>query len=135
MKGIFQATAALLSGAGLALTSCASVKNVGKSSVQMVKQSTTTTASKISSIGRSVTLPNLSISGMLPGSRVKIVEAREDDLQELPTGHERALAYKEEQKKGFWIFRGQAHIEEPTLPEPGTELDGTLLPPKNPLTL
>ena len=67
---------------------------------------------------------------MLPGRRVKVVDVRENDLEELPLGHERALAFDRERKRGFWVFGGPVDFQEPELPEAGVELDGSLLPPR-----
>lgn len=113
------------------LASCAAVRDAGKSSVATVKNSTSATVSKISSISMPK-LPDLPLAHLLPGNGVKVVEVREKDLKELPTGKERALAYENERKSGFWIFGGPVDFKEPTLPEPGTELDGGLLPPRMP---
>lgn len=77
-------------------------------------------------------LPEILGSNMLPGNRVKVVDVREKDLRELPTGRERALAFKEERKQGFWIFDGPLYFEEPTLPNAGSETDEGLLPPLDP---
>lgn len=71
-----------------------------------------------------------SLANLLPGPGVKIVKVREKDLKELPTGRERALAYQNSRKGGFWIFGGSVDFKEPKLPEAGTESDGSLLPPK-----
>ncbi len=112
--------AALVCSASIALISCASMRDAGSSSVNMVKN----TASAISSF---------SFANLIPGhSDVKIVKVREKDLKELPTGKERALAYENEHKGGFWIFGGPVDFKEPNLPQSATELDGSLLPPRNP---
>lgn len=75
-------------------------------------------------------LQGFSLANLLPGSGVKIVKVREKDLRELPTGRERALAYQNSRKDGFWIFGGSTNFKEPNLPELGTEPEGSLLPPK-----
>ena len=116
-------TTAFVIAASLVLASCAGVRNAGSASVAAVKKSAAATTSKIS---------NFSLAGLLPGSRVKVVEVREKDLKKLPTGHERALAFENERKRGFWFFGGPVDFKEPTLPEPGSELDGSLLPPRIP---
>jgi hypothetical protein len=67
---------------------------------------------------------------LLPGPRLQVVKVREKDLKELPSGHERALAF--ERKRGFWLFGGPVDFKEPTLPEPGSAMDGSLLPPRIP---
>lgn len=110
------------------MVSCASIRNAGNNSVAKVRNSTSTATSKLSSIK----LPNLSLARLLPGPGVKVVEVREKDLKELPTGHERALAFETKRKRGFWFFGGPVDFKEPALPEPGAELDGSLLPPRMP---
>lgn len=77
-------------------------------------------------------MPEMSLAGLLPGRRIKVVEVREKDLEDLPTGKELAQAYQRERQSGFWIFGGPVDFKEPTLPEPGAELDGSLLPPRMP---
>ena len=110
------------------LASCATLSNAGKSSVAMVKNSTSATVSKISSV-HLPKMPDFHLANLIPGNGVKVVAVREKDLKELPTGKERALAFENERKRGFWIFGGPVDFKEPTLPEPGTELNGSLLPP------
>lgn len=88
-----------------ALTSCGSM--------QALRQAKDTTVAKISS---------------LRPQSVPVVEVREKDLKELPTGKERALAY--ERKRGFWLFSGPVKFVEPALPEMGADMDAGLLPPK-----
>ncbi|MBC8127666.1 MAG: hypothetical protein H8M99_11060 [Gloeobacteraceae cyanobacterium ES-bin-144] len=74
------------------------------------------------------------MSNLLPGPRIQVVEPRHKDLKEMKLGHERALAYavQKQQKNRFWIFGGPVDFKEPTLPAPGSELDGSLLPPLPP---
>lgn len=77
-----------------------------------------------------------SVSGLplvhrLPGQGPKVVEVREKDLKEMPTGQELAKVHQK-RRSGFWIFGGPIDFEEPTLPEPGSDLDGSLLPPRMP---
>lgn len=137
MKTPPQAIVCLAATAVVSLSSCATMRNVGKGSVAMVKNTTSATASKISSIHmpkmpKLPDMPDMHLANLLPGNRIKVVDVREEDLKELPTGKERALAYENERKSGFWIFGGPVDFKEPTLPEPGAELDGTLLPPRMP---
>jgi hypothetical protein len=65
--------------------------------------------------------------------RVPIVEVREKDLRELPTGQERALAFqdtKRQRKRGFFaIFDGPVDFKEPMLPVEGGENFEGVLPP------
>lgn len=68
--------------------------------------------------------------GRLTKPKVPIVEVREKDLKELPTGEEQALAFDNRKKRSFWgLFSGPVDYKEPTLPLNSGELDGTLLPP------
>jgi hypothetical protein len=76
-------------------------------------------------------LASSSVDSLLP-SRVKVVEVREKDLKELPTGKERALAYQNERKRGFWFFNSLTNFQEPTLPEMGADTSYGLLPPREP---
>lgn len=77
------------------------------------------------------TISDLPLVYLLPGQGPKVVEVREKDLKEMPTGHELALSH-EKRRSGFWIFGGPVDFEEPTLPEPGSAPDGSLLPPRMP---
>lgn len=72
-----------------------------------------------------------SVDTILP-PRVKVVEVREKDMKELPTGKERALAYQNERKRGLWFFNGLTNFKEPTLPEMGADTSYGLLPPREP---
>lgn len=60
-----------------------------------------------------------------------VVEAREADLKEMPSGHDRAIAYQAEQRRrrGWWIFGGAVDFEEPTLPDDPMNAEAGLLPP------
>ena len=110
------------------LASCSALSKTG----QAMRSGGSAAASKITALAKSPKLPKLTdtpLAKLMPAPGVKVVEVREKDLQELPTGHERALAYR---KSGFWIFGGPVDFQEPSLPEPGSELDGSLLPPRMP---
>lgn len=77
--------------------------------------------------GKSVS--QFSLSDLRP-SQVKVVEVRENDLKEMPTGKERALAFDQTRKRSFWSF-ALPNFKEPTLPEINdADMDGSLLPPK-----
>lgn len=108
-----------------AVVSCATVSKVGKGSLAFVQKTTAATTSKVSQ------LSTMAIDKIHPPS-VKVVEVREKDLKKLPTGQERALAYENTRKRGFWFFGGPVDFKEPSLPEAGGEMDGSLLPPKAP---
>lgn len=105
----------------LALSSCGSISKLGSNSVALVKNGTSAATSKVSE------LSTLAVNQINPPG-VKVVEVREKDLKKLPTGKERALAYQNTRKR-FWFFDGPVDFQEPTLPEVGGELDGSLLPP------
>lgn len=107
----------------ICFASCASISNAGKNSMALVQKTSAATTAKISEIS------DLSLSTFRP-AEVKVVEVREKDLKALPTGQERALAFQQNRKRNFWIFSGPVDFKEPTLPLPGSDLDGSLLPPK-----
>jgi hypothetical protein len=114
--------------AAVNLVSCAAVKNATAATTAKISSST---AKLSSSIAKLPDLGDTAIARVLPGQRVKVVEVREQDLKEMPTGKEKAMAYRTG-RRGFWIFGGPIDFKEPTLPEPGSELDGSLLPPRMP---
>lgn len=90
----------------------------------MIKKTSTGAVAKVSSITEN------SLAGILP-ARVKVVEVREKELKKLPTGQERALAFEKSRRRSFWGFGGPVDFQEPTLPQAGSEMDGSLLPPKD----
>ncbi len=116
----FPATAVVLG-----LVSCAAVNKMGEGSLALVQKTTAATTSKVSQISSFA-------ADTIHPPRVKVVEVREKDLKKLPTGKEQALAYQSTHKRGFWFFHGPVDFKEPNLPEPGGEMDGSLLPPKAP---
>lgn len=85
--------------------------------MESVKQSTQAASDR---------LAKLQLPGMKPA--VPVVEVREADLEKMPLGHEKALAY-EKKRKSFWSFRGPIDFKEPSMPEVTLEADGSLLPP------
>lgn len=121
MNAIHRLITTTLAAHCLLISSCASVKQAGQSSLAMVRHTSAATAS---------TLSSFSLASLLPGSSIRIVKAREHDLKDLPTGRERALAYQQSKRSGFWIFGGAVDFKEPTLPTHSSEPDGSLLPPK-----
>ena len=110
----------LLIASSCALVSCASVRKAGGNSVAAVKHSTSLAISKMS---------DLPLVYRLPGQGPTVVKVRKEDLKEMPTGHELAKG-REKSRSGFWIFGGPVDFKEPTLPAPGADLDGSLLPPR-----
>jgi hypothetical protein len=107
------------------VASCATVSKVGKGSVAFVQKTTAATTSKVTQ------LSTMAIDRIRP-PQVQVVEVREKDLKKIPTGHERALAYENTRKRSFWFFNGPVDFKEPSLPESGGEMDGSLLPPRTP---
>lgn len=103
------------------LVSCATVGKIGNGSLTLVQKTT----AKVSQ------LTEMAVDKIHPAG-VKVVEVREKDLKKLPSGQERALAFENTRKRGFWFFNGPVDFKEPTLPSPGGEMDGSLLPPKQP---
>lgn len=113
-----------------ALTSCTTVRKAGSGTAQVFRKSTSAVASGIAAIPRPK-MPDL--ASLWPGgSKIKVVEPRESDLKELPTGQELAAAHRRQGFGGFWFFPGDVNFMEPDLPAPGAELDGSLLPPLPP---
>jgi hypothetical protein len=76
-------------------------------------------------------LTELASSPFRPG--VPVVEPRQNEWEKLPSGHERALAYQEQQRqRRFWLFGPPVDFEEPELPDiGGGAATSSLLPPKN----
>ncbi len=73
---------------------------------------------------KNISLPTFGTPG------VDVVEVREKDLKEIPSGKDRALAFDQQRKRSFWSF-ALPDFEEPVLPEIDDEgIDGSLLPPK-----
>jgi hypothetical protein len=114
----------------LAKSGCLIVATASLVSCAAVKDSTSATTAAISSFAKMPDLSDTPIANILPSQRVKVVEVREKDLKKLPTGKEKAIAYR--RSGGFWLFAGPVNFVEPTLPEPGSEMDGGLLPPRMP---
>lgn len=116
MKTVLRAIHLPALAASLGLVSCATVGKIGQNSMDFVRNTTEATTSKV--------------SDLIHPAGVKVVEVREKDLKKLPSGQERALAYENTHKRGFWFFGGPVDFKEPTLPTAGGEMDGSLLPPK-----
>ncbi len=71
-----------------------------------------------------------SVRAWLPGGdRVPVVDVRENDLKELPSGSELAKLQSRSRYGSFWMFGGPADFREPDLPPPGTLIEDGLLPP------
>jgi hypothetical protein len=121
MNAISIGRGAMIAAAAILLVSCAALK-----------ETTANTTAKLSSYAKMPNLKETPIARLMPAGGLKVVDVREKDLKDLPSGHERALAYRNQRRSGFWIFGGPVDFQEPNLPEPGAELDGSLLPPKMP---
>ena len=127
---MLRAPTAFFLAASFALASCAGLRDQANSKPATAGNSKPPVESKAPLLSKLPKLPSL--AGLLPGPRVKVVEVREKDLKKLPSGHERALAFESGRKGGFWFFNGPVDFKEPTLPDPGSEMDGSLLPPRVP---
>lgn len=102
----------------LALASCAAVGEPGKGPSGLAA-----TTSKLARLTEMA-------SHRIRPAGVGVVEVREKDLKELPSGHDRALAFENTRKRSFWSFSGPVDFLEPMLPEASEEMDGSLLPPR-----
>ena len=129
MKRLHQPIPTFVIAASMALISCASVR---KAAPQTSATTQATSPAKTWKFSPPPKLPDFSLADLLPGPRVQVVKVRAKDMKKLPTGRERALAFENEHKRGFWFFGGPVDFKEPTLPEPGSPLDGSLLPPRIP---
>jgi hypothetical protein len=109
----------------LGLASCSTVSSVGKNSMAFVQKTTAATTSKVAE------LTEIAVNTVSPAG-VKVVEVREKDLKKLESGQEKAIAYENTRKRSFWSFGGPVDFKEPSLPQAGGEMDGSLLPPKAP---
>ena len=128
-----RAPSAFFLAASFALASCAGLRDQDTSKPAVAGKSKPPVAAKTLLLSKMPKFPKLpSLAGLLPGPRVKVVEVREKDLKKLATGHERALAFENNRKGGFWFFNGPVDFKEPTLPDPGSEMDGSVLPPRIP---
>ncbi len=92
--------------------------------MQTVKNTTVAMASKLPPLPK---LPSLPKPGMF-GDHPKVVEVHEKDLKKLPLGSERALAFQQSGGIGWWPL-GDVKSEPAALPEPGSDVDPSLLPP------
>jgi hypothetical protein len=122
MKSPFIISGGLMAVAMLA--SCAAVKN-----------SAAAVSEKTKAMAANIRLPDLAdtpVARLMPAGGLKVVEPREEHMETMPTGHEKALAFRENKRRGFWFFGGPVDFEEPPLPEAGSDMDGSLLPPLPP---
>ncbi len=104
------------------LTSCATA---GKKSMAFMEKTTSGATTKIAELAQAA-------GDKIRPARIPVVAVREQDLKKMPTGEERALAFESKRRKRSWFFSGPVDFQEPTLPEIGGGMDGSLLPPKNP---
>lgn len=119
----------------IGLISCGPMRKVGSGTASVFKKSTASVATGIAAIPKPP-MPDFSLADLMPGPKIKVVEVREKDLKEMPTGTELAKAHRSQGRgQGFmdlWPFSGKLYFEEPDFPAPGAEMDGSLLPPKLP---
>lgn len=143
----------------IALNSCAAVKKVGSGSIAAVKMVGSGSVAAVKKVGSgSVSMVKSAssatangVAALIPGERIKVVEVREKDLRELPTGREQLARYdrENERKRGllasvnpfgkFPLFSGRGGADnvpvpklpfkESDLPPDGVELDAGVLPP------
>lgn len=124
---------------GLAIIACASC-----STMQGMKQKTFAGASALGSTAtqmgssasnasnKALTSMKGAFASLMPGPKIPVVKARHEDMREIQTGHERALAYQTTKRRGGFfgsLFSGPVDFKEPVLPDAGG-MDGSLLPPK-----
>lgn len=117
----------------IGLIGCGPMQKAGSGTASVFKKSTASVATGIAAIPKPQ-MPDFSLADLMPGPKIKVVEVREKDLKEMPTGTELAKAHRS-QGQGFvdfWPFSGKLYFEEPDFPAPGAEMDGSLLPPKMP---
>ncbi len=134
------------------------MSKVGQGSLALVKKTSSVTTSGLSATTSSVasglkatksgvsSLTELAVNKIAP-PRINVVTVREKDLKPLPTAQERLAAYEKirdranqqvaqnhsRKKRSFLkFFDGPSDFKEADLPEPGAELDGMLLPPREP---
>ncbi len=104
---------ALGTAGGCVLSSCSTIKS---------------TASKVGQISRDSVAK---VGNLFPSNRPPVVEVRQEELKDLPLGHERALAFQEKKRHSWWFFSGPVDFKEPDLPDTETEMTSGLLPPKS----
>lgn len=130
---LFPRAAVLLFATGL--IACGPIKKVGSGTAAVFKKSTSSVASGIAAIPKP-SMPDFSLADLMPGPKIKVVQPREKDLKDLPTGSELANTHRKQGfKQGFsdfWSFSDKLYFEEPNFPEPGADMDSSLLPPKMP---
>lgn len=104
----------------LTLASCGAAGKIGAGSAS-IASATTSKLAQLTEIA----------SHRIRPAGVRVVEVREKDLKELPTGHDQAIAFENTRKRRFWSsFSGPVDFHEPMLPEVSAEMDGSLLPPR-----
>jgi hypothetical protein len=113
------------------LIACGPMQKVGSGTAYVFKKSTSTVASGFAAIPKPK-MPDFSLSNLMPGPKIKVVEPRENEMKEMLTGAELAKAHRNQGLADFWPFSGKLYFEEPDFPEPGSNMDGSLLPPKMP---
>ncbi len=92
--------------------------------MQTVKNTTAAVVAKMPSLPKLPSFPKLGTFGDHP----QVVEVREKDLKKMPLGHERAVAFQKSGGVGWWPL-GDVNFEPAVMPEPGADIDPSLLPP------
>ena len=107
---------------------CCAVAAVSLVSCAQMNHLKTATVSGVSKVGQA---SKDSFAKLMP-QRIPVVEVRQNELKEIKTGREQAVAFEKERRKGFWgnLFQGPTDFKEPELPVESASMDGELLPPK-----
>lgn len=115
----------LATGCLAALAACGTARDGGESPFASLRKST-------SAAMNAIPKPDLpdQLANLMPGRKIKVVEAREADLKELKTGDQLASEYRRDRARKLWAFGGPFLFTEPALPEAGGEMDGGVLPPR-----
>lgn len=105
----------------LSVMSCGVVKQAGGSTARVVRKSSAAVTGGISS----------GVAMLKPGPKIRIVEPREQDMQDFRSGTELAQAHQGSRRGGLfsqlWDFSEKLYFEEPDFSDSG--LDAGLLPP------
>jgi len=112
---------------GLCLSAC-TTRPISTAITEAPKPGITSKLKKISV----AKLPKIRMPGSFFEPDVKVVEPREKDLKNLPSGTELAEAHRKKQRGFFWIVGGPINFKEPDLPSPGIDTSEGLLPPLPP---
>jgi hypothetical protein len=98
-----------------------------------IKQGLENTTERGYDIASNAGITETPLARLMPAGGLKVVQARQEDLMEMQSGMDRAIAHRKQKRNLFSFFNGPVDFQEPPLPEPGSELDGSLLPPRMPI--